>query len=135
MHLETLLALITDREAAAAHRAGQLHAQISALTEELTLLDGELADLATTRSTLQTLAADEFTADDPTVTSSAYQQILAVLRTTPDGMRAKDICRALNIEPLPKHVEGARAKLKRMVNRRVLTESQPGIFALAPKRT
>jgi hypothetical protein len=132
MHLDTILGLIIDREAAAAHRAGQLHAQISALTEELTLLDGELADLATTRSTLRTLTADEFTAEDPTVPSSAYQQILGVLRTTPDGMRAKDICLALNIEPLPKHVEGARAKLKRMVNRQILTESQPGIFALAP---
>ena len=105
MHFETILALITDREAASAHRAGQLYAQISALTEVLTLLDGEVADFATTRSTLQTLAADEFTADYPTVTSSAYQQILGVLRTTPDGMRAKEICRALNIEPLPKRVE------------------------------
>jgi transposase len=65
MHLDTILGLIIDREAAAAHRAGQLHAQISALTEELTLLDGELADLATTRSNLRTLTADEFTAEDP----------------------------------------------------------------------
>ena len=50
-------------------------------------------------------------------------------------MRAKDICRALNIEPLPKHVEGTRSKLKRMGSRHILTESQPGIFALATKRT
>jgi hypothetical protein len=72
-------------------------------------------DLTTTRATLRTLAPTEFTADEPTVASSAYQQILAVLRAAPAGMRARDICLALDIEPLPKHVEGARAKLKRMV--------------------
>jgi hypothetical protein len=69
------------------------------------------------------------------VTSSAYQQILTILTTAPTGMRAKDICRALDIEPLPKHVEGARAKLKRMVSRQILTENQPGIFALIQKGT
>ncbi|MFI7543788.1 hypothetical protein [Actinoplanes sp. NPDC049599] len=135
MHLETILALITDREADAAARAGQLRTQITALTEELTRVDGELTDLTTTRSTLRALAATEFTADDPTVTSSAYQQILTVLATAPTGMRAKDICLALDIEPLPKHVEGARAKLKRMVSRQILTENQPGIFALIQKGT
>jgi hypothetical protein len=83
----------------------------------------------------RTWAAAEFTADDPTVISSAYQQILAVLKTTTAGMRAKDICLALDIEPLPKHVEGARAKLKRLVNRELVTETQPGIFTLIPKRT
>ena len=135
MHLETILALITDREADAAARACQLRTQITALTEQLTRVDGELADLTTTRSTLRALAATEFTADDPTVTSSAYQQILTVLATAPTGMRAKDICLALNIEPLPKHVEGTRAKLKRMLSRQILTENQPGIFALIQKGT
>ena len=35
------------------------------------------------------------------------------VRAALTGMRAKDICLALDIEPLPKHVEGTRAKLKR----------------------
>jgi hypothetical protein len=135
VHHETILGLITDRETAAALRADHIRAQIATLTSELTAIDSELADLATTRNTLHTLAAAEFTADDPTVISSAYQQILAVLRTTPDGMRAKDICLALNIEPMHKHVEGTRAKLKRMVNRNILTENKPGVFTFAPKRT
>jgi hypothetical protein len=50
-------------------------------------------------------------------------------------MRAKDVCLALDIEPLPKHVEGTRAKLKRLVNREIVTEEQPGIFSLIQKRT
>ncbi|MFI6823464.1 hypothetical protein ACIBJE_21280 [Micromonospora sp. NPDC050187] len=106
----------------------------TALTAELARVDTELADLATTRTTLRTLAAAKFTADDPTIASAPYQQILEALATTPTGMRAKAICLALGVEPSPKHVESTRAKLKRMVNRRILTEDEPGIFTLAQKR-
>ncbi|MEV0158356.1 hypothetical protein AB0H57_32405 [Micromonospora sp. NPDC050686] len=135
MNLTTVLDLIADREATARRDTDRLREQISALTTELARIEGELADLATTRSTLRTLAAAEFTADDPTIASAPYQQILAVLGSAPAGMRAKDICLALGVEPSPKHVEGTRAKLKRMVNRHVLTEDEPGVFALTPKRT
>jgi phosphate uptake regulator len=135
VHLDTILTLITERETTAAATAGRLHEQITLLSTELTRIDRELADLATTRTMLQNLAKTELTADDPTIISSAYQQILAVLGAATTGMRAKDICLALDIEPLPKNVEGARAKLKRLVNREILTEDQPGIFALAQKRT
>lgn len=135
MNLPTVLDLIAEREATARQDADQLREQITALTSELARLDGELADLATTRTTLRTLAAAEFTADDPTIASAPYQQILAVLGAEPAGMRAKGICLALGVEPSPKHVEGTRAKLKRMVNRQVLTENEPGVFTLAQKRT
>ncbi|GIF23429.1 hypothetical protein BJ973_004041 [Actinoplanes tereljensis] len=50
-------------------------------------------------------------------------------------MRAKDVCLAVGVDPTPKHVEGARARLKRMVTRKILTEDEPGIFTLIPKRT
>jgi hypothetical protein len=135
MHLDTILGLISERETAARRNADQLRAQITALTSELARIDAELTDLATTHNTLRMLAATEFTADDPTVTSSAYQQILAVLTASGTGMRAKDVCLALDIEPLPKHVEGTRAKLKRLVSRNVLIETEPGMFTLTPKRT
>jgi hypothetical protein len=135
MNVATLLDLITEREAAAGQTAVQLREQITALTAQLAQIDNELADLATTRTTLRTLAAIEFTAEVPTVASAPYQQILQVLDTTPTGMRAKDICRALGVDASPKHVEGARAKLKRMVSRGILTEAPPGIFALSPKQT
>lgn len=135
MHLDTLLGLIAERETTATATAGRLREQISLLTTELARIDRELADLVITRTMLRALAATEFTADDPTVVSAAYQQILAVLGTTTTGMRAKDVCLALGIDPLPKHVEGARAKLKRLVNRELVTEDKPGIFMLIPKRT
>jgi hypothetical protein len=135
MHYDTIIKLITDRQTAATATADQIRDQISQLTSELAGIDRELADLATTRATLHSLAATEFTADDPTVVSSAYQQILTVLGPASAGMRAKDICLALDIEPLPKHVEGTRAKLKRLVSRKIVTETEPGIFTLTQKRT
>ncbi|MEU7908292.1 hypothetical protein [Actinoplanes sp. NPDC049118] len=45
-------------------------------------------------------------------------------------MRAKDVCHALGIDTEPKDTEGVRAKLKRLVKRRQLTELEPGLFAL-----
>ncbi|MGC4790576.1 hypothetical protein ACLQ22_22425 [Micromonospora sp. DT178] len=135
MNLPTILDLIAEREATASQTANRLGEQITTLTAELAQIERELADLVTTRTTLRGLTAAEFTADDPTIASAPYQQILAILDTTATGMRAKDICIALGVEPSPKHVEGARAKLKRMVNRQILTEDKPGVFILAPKRT
>jgi hypothetical protein len=135
VHLDTILGLISERETAARRTADHLRAQITALTNELARIDTELADLATTRGTLRTLTAAEFTAEDPTVTSSAYQQILTVLGASATGMRAKDVCLALDIEPLHKNVEGTRAKLKRLVSRKLVVESETGIFTLTPKRT
>ena len=135
MHLTTVLDLIAEREAALAQTATRLREHITALTTELAQADTELADLATTRTTLQTLTAEQFTAEDPTVASAPYQQILAVLAENPAGMRAKDICIAVSVEPSPKHVEGARARLKRLVSRDILTETEPGVFTLAQKQT
>jgi uncharacterized small protein (DUF1192 family) len=135
MRLSAILDLIAERENLAGHAVARLREQITALTTELARLDSELADLATTRTTLKDLAADQFTDDDPTIASAPYQQILAVLTANPAGMRAKDICLAVGVDPTPKHVEGARARLKRLVNRKILTENEPGIFALIPKRT
>ncbi len=51
------------------------------------------------------------------------------------GLRAKDVCEALDLGTTPKDTEGIRAKLKRLVNRQVLTETKPGLFTLNQKRT
>ncbi|MEU7905267.1 hypothetical protein [Actinoplanes sp. NPDC049118] len=83
MHLDTILGLITEREAAGRRTADQIRAEITTLASELTRIDADLADLATTRGTLRALAATEFTAEDPTVISSAYQQILAAHEPSP----------------------------------------------------
>ena len=113
----------------------ELLRQQAKLAAEAAAIEAELADLATTRQTLTKILEDEMTSSDPAVISEPYQQILAVFTPDRGGLRAKDVCRVLGIGTEPKDTEGVRAKLKRLVNRHILTESQPGLFTLHPERT
>lgn len=128
----SILDLISERQTAVAETITTLRKRIGELTDQLRAAEIELNDLATTRTTLTRLTA---TSDGPApadgVPDTVYQQILAVF-TTGDGgpMRAKDVCHALGLGTEPKDTEGIRAKLKRLVKRRHLTESEPGLFAL-----
>lgn len=135
MNTSTILDLITAREAAATAARDQLREQMSKLAGELATIDGELSDLATTRQTLTKILQSEVTSPDPAITSEPYQQIIAVFTPDRGGLRAKDVCRALGIGTEPKDTEGIRAKLKRLVNRHILTETEPGLFTLTSKRS
>lgn len=137
MNRDAILDLLTARESTATAQATQLREQIELLTEQLVAIETELADLATTRTTLLRLTG---TTQDPpptdaTLASTAYQQILAIFTTTGSGLRAKDICRALGAGTTANHTESLRAKLKRLVARGVLTEPEPGLFTLAQPAT
>ncbi len=125
-------ALIEQRQAAATAAAQALREQITALSEQLARAESDLADLATTGKTLLALTGQPDTAPslDATVSSVAYQQILAVFTATA-GMRARDVCLALGLGTAPKDTECLRAKLKRLVARQVLVEAEPGLFSLA----
>ncbi|GAA0903876.1 hypothetical protein [Virgisporangium aurantiacum] len=115
MNHEQVLELITAREAVAATQAEQLRVQIAAFTEQLAVVDAELADLATTRDTLLRLTGtttSNAAPTDATVASPAYQQILAVFAATSNPLRAKDICVALGTGTAAKNTESLRAKLK-----------------------
>ena len=128
----SILDLISERQAVVATTITDLREQIGKLTDELRTAEIELNDLATTRTTLTRLTTTD---DDPSPAGpleiTVYQQILATF-TTGNGraMRAKDVCHALGIGTEPKDTEGIRAKLKRLVKRRYLTEPEPGLFAL-----
>jgi hypothetical protein len=135
VHATTIFDLLTARENAANAARDALREQITKLTDELSAVDAELADLATTRQTLLTLVGHESTSTDATIVSEPYQRILAVFASGTSGMRAKDVCRELGTGIEPKDTEGIRAKLKRLVNRHVLTETEPGLFTLTPKQT
>ena len=127
-----VLDLITARQTAAGLAAGQLRDQISALSQQLATLVTELDDLATTRTTLLGLCGHP---DPDRPANPAYQQILAVFTTAGQQLRAKDICQALGMDTTARHTKSLRAKLKRLVTRGVLTEPEPGLFALAPTTT
>ena len=137
MNHESILDLIITRETAATARAGQLREQITTLTEQLTAIETDLADLATTRTTLLQLTSADHgpPSADATLARTAYQQILAVFAATDSRLRAKDICHALGVGTTANHTESLRAKLKRLVARGVLTEAEPGIFTLAQPAT
>ena len=132
MNPAPVLEMITAREAAAGLAADQLREQISTLSQQLTALETELADLATTRTTLLRLAGHTDEQPETMPGNPSYQQILAVFATAEHRLRAKDICRALGVGTTANHTESLRAKLKRLVTRGVLTEDQPGLFTLAP---
>jgi hypothetical protein len=127
-----ILEAITAREAVTGLAADQLREQISVLSQQLSAFETELADLATTRSTLLRLGGHiEDQSAETAPGNPTYQQILAVFATPGHPLRAKDICQALGIGVTANHTESLRAKLKRLVARDVLTEDRPGLFALA----
>jgi hypothetical protein len=96
----------------------------------------QLSQLAITRKTLTSLIGEPeaSAAADATVTSAAYQQILGVFGTATGALRAKDVCLALGLDTAAKDIEGLRAKLKRLVARQILVETEPGLFTLAPQQ-
>jgi len=98
-------------------------------------IECELADLATTRQTLLKFHPGR----GDLARAGHHQRALPAdhRRVYPDrgGLRAKDVCLALGIGTEPQDTEGIRAKLKRLVNHQVLTETQPGLFTLSEKRS
>ncbi|MBB4930695.1 hypothetical protein F4561_006350 [Lipingzhangella halophila] len=43
-------------------------------------------------------------------------------------LRARDLCQALDLPIASKNVENIRSKLKRLVSRSILNETEPGLF-------
>jgi polyhydroxyalkanoate synthesis regulator phasin len=132
MNPAPFLDLITARQASAGVAADQLREQIDTLSQQLSALETELAELATTRTTLLRLGGHPDQQPETAPVGPTYQQILAVFGTAEHPLRAKDLCRALGLDTTANHTESLRAKLKRLVSRGVLTEDQPGRFTLAP---
>ncbi|MEU8804078.1 hypothetical protein [Spirillospora sp. NPDC048819] len=133
-----LLRHLADRENDAGAQADRLRAQITELTVQLQAAEEEVSRLQLTRQTLLEITGqqqqDQQEAGAPPLPAS-YQDILAVFTHTDGALRAKDLCAALNIGDQPRHTENMRAKLKRLVGRDILTEPQPGLFALNQHRT
>jgi hypothetical protein len=61
----------------------------------------------------------------------AYRDVVEVLVDAGEPLRAKQLCVALGAGTEPRHVEGMRSRLKRLVRRSWLVEVEPGLFALA----
>ena len=113
-------------------RARELAAEADDLSARLREVEAEREALQITAKTIRARAAD-LALDQPPAPAlpdgAAYQQIMGVFEQEPRPLRARDLCLALDLPMLPKHIEGTRAKLKRLVSLRFLDESEPGLFA------
>jgi hypothetical protein len=58
----------------------------------------------------------------------AYQRILTAFADLGRPLRARDLCVALDLPIAAKHTENIRSKLKRLVSRGILIETEPGLF-------
>ncbi|WP_245985316.1 hypothetical protein [Streptomyces tateyamensis] len=112
--------------------AEQTRARIDELAGRLRELDQEIDHLRITRKTLLTLVGEpeaEHAVPAPVVPEHpTYQQILAVFADARKPLRARDLCQALDLPIVPNNTEGIRSKLKRLVSRSILTETEPGLF-------
>jgi hypothetical protein len=156
----SLIEALETREAAARGRADRLREQIAELSEELSRVEVELSRLQITRQTVDEVLADgpgaaapvgdvelavlpltdlapvmlaAKASGDATVTSPAYRRILVAFAEAEGPLRCKDVCAAVGLGTQANHVEGMRSKLKRLVERQILTEAEPGLFALSSR--
>lgn len=128
--LQSLLAEIAARQQAVAVEAEQVRAQIDELTGRLCELDQEAEHFQITRKTVLAFADDPDELPGPVLPEHpAYQQILAAFAETRQPMRARDLCQALDLDIVPKNIESTRHKLKRLVDRAILAEPEPGLFS------
>ncbi|WP_234321135.1 hypothetical protein [Streptomyces katrae] len=109
--------------------AEQLREQIRRLTEQLAAAERTLERLNITRETVLELASEDGT-EPPEQLPPGYRDILNLFEQDEAGLRARDVCQALGTGLEPRHTEGTCAKLKRPVNRGILTEAEPGLFTL-----
>jgi hypothetical protein len=132
-----LLDQIDAREQALTREAGQAQARIGELTARLGELSEAISDLQVTRKTLLSLAGqdDSQPAAEPAGPSPAlpdhpaYQQILTAFADLGRPLRARDLCQALDLPIAAKNTENIRSKLKHLVSRGILVETEPGLFA------
>ncbi|MFF7192030.1 hypothetical protein ACFZAR_44565, partial [Streptomyces sp. NPDC008222] len=150
----SLMEALEARRAEVLGQAERLREQIAGLSEELSQVEERLARLEITRETVEEVLAAPSSpvppgadgADgegnggiavalvkaeaelDVTVMSPEYRAIIGLFATSGAAMRCKEVCRHLGLETEPRHVEGMRSKLKRLVDRGILAEPSSGLF-------
>jgi hypothetical protein len=113
------------REQYLATEAGELAARLREVEAEREALQ---VTVKTIRPTAEELELEQPPA--PALPDgAAYQQIMGVFEHEQRPLRARDLCFALDLPILPKHAEGTRAKLKRLVSLGFLDETEPGLLA------
>jgi mevalonate kinase len=136
----SLMEALEARRAEVLGQAERLREQIAGLSEELSRAEERLSRLQIARETVEevlaapsspvpgTDAAGGGTGGvavalvkaeaelDVTVMSPEYREIIALFATSGAAMRCKEVCLHLGLGSEPRHVEGMRSKLKRLVS-------------------
>ncbi|KMS76595.1 hypothetical protein ACM01_05355 [Streptomyces viridochromogenes] len=125
--LGAVLARLEEREREIAAQAETTREQITQLTAQLDELGRAAEEVRITRKTLLALPDPQPPAppalklpDHP-----AYRQIMTVFTAADHPLRARQVCEAMDLEIAPNNV---RLKLKRLADRRILAETEPGLF-------
>jgi hypothetical protein len=149
----SLMEALEARQAEVLGQVERLREQIAGLSEELSRAEERLSRLRIARETVEEVLAAPLSpvpgADgaggdagggvaaalvkaeaelDVTVMSPEYRAIIALFATTGAAMRCKEVCLQLGLGIEPRHVEGMRSKLKRLVERGILAEPSSGLF-------
>ncbi|MFJ8390390.1 transposase [Streptomyces sp. NPDC094438] len=126
--LRAVLVLLEEREIA--EQAEAAREEIAELTALLDGFDKAAEGIRITRKTLLELPDPQLpvppTAKLPD--HPAYQQIMAVFAAADAPLRARAVCEAMDMEIAPTNVNNARLKLKRLVERGILAETEQGVF-------
>jgi hypothetical protein len=156
----SLLEALEAREQAARARVEALRAEMDRLAEQVAAEQALLERLEITRQTVvEVLAGEELSGGDAVVIDAdagvaaaapgvgvqvpvfgqdgdgrrlavAYRDVVEVLADA-GPLRARQVCQAVGTGAEPRHREGMRIKLKRLVKRGWLVETEPGLFACA----
>ncbi|MEU7901228.1 hypothetical protein AB0B45_51470 [Nonomuraea sp. NPDC049152] len=122
------------REQALTGQIEQTQAEIDTLTTRLGELSEAIEHLRISRKTLISLAEEDPAPVEPNAPPAgfdhpAYQQILTVFGETGGSLRARDLALAMDLPLTANGIQNVRAKLKRLVSRGILVETEPGLFA------
>jgi hypothetical protein len=129
----TPLDKIVERERALRARADRLSVRIERLACQVVELEDKVGDLATTREVLLSLELDEpGGGGGPTNPpgNPVHERILAALAAVGRPVRAKALCRELEVGVERNKIEGMRSLLGRLVAHGLITEAEPGLFAI-----
>jgi hypothetical protein len=128
--LGAVLARLEEREREITAQAEETREQITQLTAQLDELGRAAEEVRITRKTLLELPEPQLPAppapklpDHP-----AYQQIMALFTTAGHPLRARQVCEAIDLPVAPNNINNVRLKLKRLTDRGILTETEPGLF-------
>jgi hypothetical protein len=128
--LGAVLARLEEREREITAQAETTREQITQMTTQLDELGRAAEEVRITRKTLLGLP-------DPQPPSPpapklpdhpAYQQIMAVFTAADHPLRARQVCEAMDLTVAPNNINNVRLKLKRLADRGILTETEPGLF-------